>query len=140
MTELPEEYRGLHRFRFGDSRRICDLLTPLAISGQKRGTCWAYRDAGITEPVLEVGDRAIYTDWDGNPVLVVEFTKIEIHRFEDVPDEFALSEGEGTVAEWRRHHIDWFEREGGWSPDMEVVCENFRVVEVFDRPVEADQP
>ena len=131
MPPFPVQYADLHHFKFGDSREICEWLTELALEGKKTGTCWAHRDVEKGEPMLDVGDRAIYTDWDDNPVCVVEYTKIGIHRFDEVPEDFALSEGEGTYDDWRRNHIDWFERDGGWSPDMMVVCENFRVVEVL---------
>lgn len=129
MTTLAERYPNAHRFRFGDSREICEWLTGLALAGGKTGTCWALRDVGNGEPMLSVGDVSIYTDWDGVPVCAVRYTRIEIHRFDAVPEAFALSEGEGDYAAWRRGHIAWFERTGGWSPDMAVVCENFEIVD-----------
>jgi len=126
---MAKSYPGAHRFKFGDSREICEWLTGLALDGKKTGTCWAYRDTANGEPMLQVGDVAVYTDWDGNDVCIVEFTKIQIFQFDDIPEAFALSEGEGTYADWRRGHIQWLRNTGGWSPDMEMVCENFRVIE-----------
>ena len=134
MTDLPPEYADLHRFKFGDSRALCEELTQLALDGKKTGTCWPHRMVGEGEPMLKVGDRAIYTDWDGTPVCAVAFTKIELYPFDQVPEAFALSEGEGTYDAWRRGHIAWLERIGGWAPDTMMVCENFRVIERFDRP------
>lgn len=131
MPRLPARYADLHRFRFGDSREICEWLTGLVLDGKKTGTCWAHRDTAAGEPMFAVGDRSVYTDWDHNPVCAIEYTKIEIHRFDAVPEDFALSEGEGDYDAWRQGHIAWFERSGGWSPDMQVVCENFRVIEVL---------
>ena len=126
-TLMP--YPDAHRFKFGDSREICAWLTKLALEGKKTGTCWALRDTANGEPMLRIGDVAVYTDWDDNDVCAVEFTKIEIYRFDDVPEAFALSEGEGTYDDWRKGHIQWLSRTGGWSPDMDIVCENFRVIE-----------
>ena len=131
MPDLPSAYADLHRFRFGDSRKICDWLTDLVLQGKNTGTCWAHRDAAQGEQGFQVGDRSVYTDWDHNPVCLIEYTRIETHPFDQVPEAFALSEGEGDYTAWRDGHIAWFERTGGWSPDMLVVCENFRVVEVF---------
>ncbi len=131
MSDLPEKYATCHRFKFGDTREICDWLTGLAVDGKKTGTCWAHRDVTQGEPMLSVGDIAVYTDWDGVPVCAVAFTRIEIHPFDQVPEAFALSEGEGTYDDWRQGHIAWLERTGGWSHDMDMVCENFRVIEVF---------
>ena len=49
-----------------------------------------------------------------------------------VGEEFALSEGENETLEgWRRDHQGWFERTCGFSPDMILVCERFRVIEDF---------
>lgn len=122
-------YPRAHRFKFGDSREICEWLTGLALDGRKTGTCWAHRDIADGEPMLQVGGIAVYTDWDGKDVCAVEITKIEICRFDDVPEAFALSEGEGSYDDWRRGHIQWLSNTGGWSPEMEIVCENFRVIE-----------
>ena len=131
MSCLPSKYADLHRFRFGDSREICDWLTGLALGGRKTGTCWAHRDVARGEPMFEIGDRSVYTDWDHIPVCAVEYTKIEIHPFDQVPVAFALSEGEGDYVAWRNGHIAWFQRTGGWSPDMAVVCESFKVIDRF---------
>lgn len=59
-----------------------------------------------------------------------------IQRFDEVDEAFAVAEGEGPYDAWRSGHIDYFDRNGGYAPDMLLVCERFRVVEVFKR--EAD--
>ena len=128
---MARPYPDAHRFKFGDTREICDWITGLAMEGKKTGTCWPYREAQNGEPMVKVGDISVYTDWDGNDLFAIEYTKIEIHRFDEIPEDFALSEGEGDYENWRKGHVDWLERCGGWSPDMEMVCENFRVIERF---------
>lgn len=40
---------------------------------------------------------------------------------------------EGPYEAWRDGHIAYFERNGGYSPDMLLACERFRVVEIFER-------
>lgn len=132
MSNLPTIYADLHRLRFGDNAALCAELTALVLNGKKTGTCWAHRDIATGEPMFQVGDRAVYTDWDHAPVCAIEYTRIEIRTFEEVSEAFALSEGEGDYQAWRRGHIAYFERNGGWSADMKVVCENFRVIAVFD--------
>lgn len=131
MPNLPPQYAQLHQFRFGDTREICVWLTDLVLAGKKTGTCWAHRDAATGEPMFEIGDRSVYTDWDRTPVCAVEYTGISVCRFDRVPVAFALSEGEGDYESWRDGHIAYFGRNGGWSPDMLVVCENFRVIDIF---------
>ena len=118
-------------FKFGDSRDLCDRLTALVRTGAKTATCGALRDFDAGEAMPTVGRRDTVLDWDGNPVLLIETTEVTIHRFRDVPEDFALAEGEGNFEDWTRGHIDFFTRNGGFDPDMELVCERFRLVEML---------
>ncbi|OAT33655.1 hypothetical protein M975_1016 [Buttiauxella brennerae ATCC 51605] len=54
-------------------------------------------------------------------------------RFSDVTEEFARKEGEGDLSleYWRREHKAFFTREGFYSDDMELVAEEFEVIEVL---------
>lgn len=131
--DLNDRYPGAGTFRFGDGPDLCDRLTDLVIAGAKTATCGALRDFPPGEPGRpEVGRRDIATDWTGTPRVVIETVEVTERRFRDVPEDFALAEGEGTFEEWRAGHIRIFERNGGWSEDMELLCERFRVVEVFE--------
>lgn len=56
-----------------------------------------------------------------------------IQRFDEVDEAFAVAEGEGPYDVWRSEHIAYFDRNGGYAPDLLLVCERFRVVEVFER-------
>jgi uncharacterized protein YhfF len=46
---------------------------------------------------------------------------------------FARDEGEGdrSLAYWRGAHREYFGRQGKFSEDMMLMCERFRLVEVF---------
>ena len=79
----------------------------------------------------DVGRRDVALDWDGNPALLIETVEVSIMRFRDVPEDFALAEGEGDFQAWKQGHIAYFARNGGYDPDMELVCERFRLVEVL---------
>ncbi len=118
-------------FKFGDSRELCDELLALVRSGAKTATCGALRDFEAGEPMPQVGRRDLALDWDGKPVLVIETTEVTIRRFRDVPEGFALAEGEGSLEDWKQGHIAFFSRNGGFDPDMQLVCERFRLVEVL---------
>ena len=77
-----------------------------------------------------VGRQDIALDWDGNPALKIETIEVTIRRFCDVDEDFALAEGEDDTLEgWRRAHQAYFTRNGGFTPEMELVCERFRLVE-----------
>jgi uncharacterized protein YhfF len=118
-------------FRFGDSRALCEELTALVLAGRKTATCGALRDVESgAEPMPVVGRQDVATDWDGTPVALIETTEVTIRRFDEVPEDFALAEGENDSLEgWRAGHRRYFERNGGWSPDMLLVCERFRLIE-----------
>lgn len=135
LAALEDRHPDAESFTFGDSRDLSDHLIALVRSGAKRATCGALRDfteEGEALPV--VGRHDIALDWDGAPALVIETTEVTIRRFRDVDADFALSEGEDDTLEgWQAGHRAYFERNGGWSPDMELVCERFELVEDFAR-------
>lgn len=119
-------------FTFGDSRELCDRLLSLVRAGKKTATCGALRDFSEGGEVLpEIGRRDVALDWDGNPSLLIETMEVTIRRFRDVSEDFALAEGEGDFEDWKAGHIAYFTRNGGFDPDMELVCERFRLVEVL---------
>ena len=119
-------------FRFGDSRALNAELLARVRSGAKTATCGALRDFGPgAEDMPAVGRRDVALDWDGVPALVIETVEVTICRFCDVPEDFALAEGEGDFDAWRRGHIAYFGRKGGFDPEMELVCERFRLIEVL---------
>ncbi|MCB9992752.1 MAG: ASCH domain-containing protein [Hyphomicrobiaceae bacterium] len=130
---LPARYRDAHRFAFGDSPELADRLLALVLSGEKTATCGALRDYEAPDPELmpEVGRADVVLDGSGQPACVIETISVEHCRFADVPEAFALAEGEGAFEDWQRGHRAFFERNGGWSADMLLVCERFRLVEVL---------
>ncbi len=133
MRDLNDDYPGAGTFRFGDGPELCAELLALVIAGKKTATCGALRDFPAGEPGRpEVGRHDIVTDWDGTPRVVVETVEVTEVRFCDVSEEFALAEGEGTYLDWREGHVAYFARNGGWSEDMWLLCERFRVVEVLE--------
>jgi uncharacterized protein YhfF len=131
IATVRSRHPGAECFTFGDSRALSDRLLALVRSGAKRATCGALRDfADGGEALPQVGRRDIALDWDGAPALVIETTEVTIRRFCDVEDDFALAEGEDETLEgWQDGHRAYFERNGGWTPEMELVCERFRLVE-----------
>ncbi|MCA0274282.1 MAG: ASCH domain-containing protein [Proteobacteria bacterium] len=135
IATLKARYPGAETFTFGDSRELSDRLISLIRSGKKRATCGALRDFTEGGEALPVpGRRDIALDWDGNPALVIETTQVTIRRFCDVGAGFALAEGEDATLEgWQEGHRAYFERNGGWSPEMELVCERFSLIEDLAR-------
>jgi uncharacterized protein YhfF len=130
MNLLPAEYAGAVTFTFGDGPDLCADLLARVRDGRKSATCGALRDfahGGEAMPV--VGRRDVALNWDGTPALIIETTEVTIRRFCDVDADFALSEGEDDTLEgWQTGHRAYFSRNGGWAPEMELVCERFALI------------
>ena len=122
----------LESFSFGDSPALADELLDLVLIGKKTATCWA---ASEGDKGVVVGKRWIVKDGQGRPSAVLETIEVMRRRFGEVDAAFAHDEGEGdrTLADWREAHTDYFTRRSEFSPDMELYCERFRLVEVLKR-------
>lgn len=129
--------KGLYEhFYFGDNEQLANDLAALVLKGTKRATAnlvWSFEAAN--QRIRVPGDHRIVTDWNHNPVCVIETTQVETTAFEDVTAEFAAIEGEGdgSLEYWRWGHTNYFNRECGrlnrpFSGSMLIVCEKFEVV------------
>ncbi|MEQ1866972.1 MAG: ASCH domain-containing protein [Micropepsaceae bacterium] len=133
-NDVPAKYQHLPRWSFGDSPALADELLALVLVGKKTATCCSlsqYEDEAWSMPKL--GDAWVVLDGAGRPRGVIETTGIEVKPFDEVDAQFAHDEGEGdqSYAYWRAAHEDYFTRQGRFAPDMLVVCERFRLVEIL---------
>ncbi|GHA22316.1 hypothetical protein GCM10007989_17130 [Devosia pacifica] len=138
MPVLPAPYENAIAFSFGDSPELADDLLRRVLAGDKTASCGALRDFGADgEPMPEVGRRDVVLNGAGEPAAVIETTSVEIARFDALTPAFTDQEGEGDYRAWREGHEAYFARNGGFSPDMQLVCETFRLVDVLPagRPV-----
>ena len=134
LETIPEAYRGLKAFAFGDSPGLADELLDLVIRGIKTATCSTEDEPNTSTP----GERWIVLDGRGDPRCVIESTEVSYRRFDEVDAAFAFDEGEGdrSLSYWREAHRSYFTRQGKFSETMMLMCERFRLVEVFaDRRV-----
>lgn len=117
-------------FSFGDNPEMANKLLELVIQGKKTATCWAAVHGTLES---EVGKRMIITDSLERPRVIIETTELTRRSFNEVGESFARNEGEGdlSLGYWRKEHQAYFTREGTFSEDMEVYCQQFRVVEVL---------
>ncbi|MBL9098760.1 MAG: ASCH domain-containing protein [Alphaproteobacteria bacterium] len=134
MNNVPEKYAALPRWSFGDNPKLADELLALVLAGKKTATCgalWQYESEGA--PLPKPGGRSIVLDGANRPRCVIETAEVETKPFDTVDAQFAHDEGEGdqSYAYWREAHETYFRRQGPFSPDMLVVCERFRLIEVL---------
>ncbi len=136
--EANKRYTSWH---FCDNKKDAEELVELVLQGVKRATaslyaCYEYEQ----EEPPKAGNYSVITDWDGIARCIIETTGVQLFPFNQVPPEFAATEGEGdgSLEYWRRVHWDCFTRDmaemgGEPSEDMLVVCEEFQVVYRSDR-------
>jgi len=129
--------RFYEAFHFDDNQADADALAGLVLRGQKRATAsllWIY--AAHDKPLPQVGDLSVVTNWQQEPLCVIETTQVAIVPYAEVSVDFAAAEGEGdgSLRHWRSVHWRFFARECqrlGREPGlyMPVVCERFRVID-----------
>jgi len=129
LAAVPEQYRGLRSFAFGDGPALADELLDLVVKGVKTATCSTEDEPNISTP----SERWIVLDGRGEPRCVIETTEVAYRRFGEVDAAFAFEEGEGdrSLDYWRSAHRTYFGRQGKFREDMMLMCERFRLVAVF---------
>jgi uncharacterized protein YhfF len=127
---IPEKYKDLRSFAFGDSPDLADELLELVLKGVKTATCSTEDEPNLSKP----GECWIVLDGRGDPRCVIESTEITFRPFNGVDAAFAFEEGEGdrSLAYWRSAHRKYFTRLGKFNEDMMLMCERFRLVEIFE--------
>ena len=144
----PTAHLGMPAWGFAFPGPLRDELTALALDGTKTATAGLAVDYVVDGGLPpRAGDREVLLDSAGQPVAIVEITKVELSTIALVGDEFARAEGEGfaDATDWRIAHERFWNgylddlRAGLRDPSFEltgstvVVCEWFRVVERLDR-------
>jgi uncharacterized protein YhfF len=109
----------------GESRR---QLIDFVINGNKRATAGLLSDyESEGEPLEHVGELLAIVDDDMRRVATVRATRVEVSRFVDVPDEFALAEAEGDLngADFRASHLEY------WTSIGDVVTDDTLIVQLY---------
>nr|WP_321461766.1 ASCH domain-containing protein [uncultured Cohaesibacter sp.] len=123
-------------YAMGDTPELADELLALVLAGKKTAACDSLQLMQQDDiPMPVTGDKYMLLDGRQRPAAVIEITDVFLCRFDEVDEDFARAEGEGDLsyAYWRQGHQDYFTRNGGYSPDMTLVCERFRLLEILDR-------
>lgn len=130
LQQIIDDNPEAETFRFGDSKALCDDILALVRKGRKTATCEAarhYGPAGDAWP--EPGRRDIALEWDGRPALMIETLAVETRRWSQMDAELVAAQGEfRDLAHWQQAYRAYFTRNGGWSEDMKLMCERFKVI------------
>ncbi|MBL5922189.1 ASCH domain-containing protein [Lelliottia amnigena] len=133
VDDVKMKYPGANAWQMGDSPELANTLADLIIRGQKTASCGSLASYQREEFAPRMGSYNIILNGEDEPVCVIRLVSMQLVRFCDVTAEYARKEGEGdlSLAYWRKEHQRFFAREGYFSEDMELIAEEFEVVEVL---------
>lgn len=133
IDELKSKYPGALAWSFGDSPEMADELSDFVVKGIKTASCCSLSSLQSEELVPKIGSHHIILNGKDVPVCVIRLTLMRLVRFSAVTEEFARKEGEGdlSLSYWRKEHKAFFTREGSYSDDMELVAEEYELIEVL---------
>jgi uncharacterized protein YhfF len=103
----------------------------MILDGNKRATAgtleWDY--LAEDEPIEHVGEKLAVLDNENQQVATIQVTRVEVKKFSEVPDEFALAEAEGDLSgdDFRASHFAYWTKVG-----LEIKAETEIVLVYFD--------
>ncbi len=121
---------------FGNSSEMARELAELVIAGKKSATASLAAVNELTPEIAPVADGfSVVTDFEGNPLGVIQTTEIRHLPIMEVDAQFAFDEGEGdqSLEYWRDVHWRYFTKEAA-ELDLEfngkslICCERFRLL------------
>jgi uncharacterized protein YhfF/ribosomal protein S18 acetylase RimI-like enzyme len=119
---------NLRSIEFGTPGESRARLVNFIVNGNKRATAGLLDDyAKESEPIEVVGECLAMLDNSDKHVATLRVTRVEVSRFINVPDEFALTEAEGDLnaADFRASHSDY------WSRIGEAITDDTQIVQVY---------
>ena len=133
VEALKVKYPGADAWQMGDSPELASELANLIKKGIKTASCGSFTSYQQEASAPKVGSFNIILDGQNAPACVIRLVSMRLVRFCDVTEAFARKEGEGDLSleYWQREHQRFFTREGYFSEEMELIAEEFEVVEVL---------
>jgi uncharacterized protein YhfF len=130
LNALPasarEKYSSFSAGHFCADKRNADICSNLVLAGIKTATCsmkyWYENDLALAP---EVGHLQVFLNWEGVPTPIIETLSVSDVVFCDVPQSFAVAEGEGdrSLQWWRMHTGTIFpECAERWGLSQVTVC------------------
>jgi uncharacterized protein YhfF len=125
---------GLRTVEFGNPGESREKLISLIIDGNKRATAgtleWDY--VAENEPIETVGEKLAVIDNLNRHIATIQATRVEVKKFSEVPDEFALAEAEGDLSgdDFRESHFAFWSKLGlAINDETEIVLVYFDLIE-----------
>jgi uncharacterized protein YhfF len=121
---------------FGNSVEMAKELGELVVSGKKSATA-SLVEFNKRHPGSAPIDKgySVVTDFEGNPLCILQTTEIRQLPFDEVDIQFAFDEGEGnqTLENWRDGHWRYFTKEAAeleieFNEKSLICCERFRLL------------
>ncbi|SFA86076.1 MULTISPECIES: ASCH domain-containing protein [unclassified Bacillus (in: firmicutes)] len=137
-SQSQEKPKTVSAWQFGADP---DHLAQLVIDGVKSATCSGLIFYEIeNEPLPSVEDYSIILNSKNEPLAIIKTVDVKIMPMNEVPEEFAIAEGEGdrTYQYWKEAHEKFFAKGLSnlglkFSEDMMLVCERFELVDVKNK-------
>jgi len=132
IESLKQKYPEAMAWAIGDSPDMANALADLVIKGKKTASCGALASYLAENPSPKVGSYHIILNGQQEPVCIIRMISLHLIKFSDVTADFARKEGEGDLSleYWRKEHQAFFTREGTFSEDMELIAEEFQLIEI----------
>jgi uncharacterized protein YhfF/predicted acetyltransferase len=114
----------LRAIEFGSPGKSRETIVNFVVHGNKRATAGMAAEYETEGEVIEyIGECLAMLDNDSQHIATLQVTRVEISRFADVPDEFALAEAEGDLnaADFRASHYDFWTRAGETITDDTMI-------------------
>lgn len=131
-----ERVDGYRTIEFGTPGVSRDTILNFLFNGNKRATAGLLEHDYMAEgePVEHIGEVLVVLGNNNEPLGKIQTTRVEIVRFDEVSDEFALAEAEGDLSgdDFRNSHRAFWEGCGyEIKPETMVVCMYLDLIEKY---------
>ena len=121
---------------FGNTSEMAKELAELVISGKKTATASLAEVNKLKPEFAPIPDGySIVTDFERNPLCVIQTTEIRHLPFDEVDAQFAFDEGGGDLSlkYWRKVHWKYFTKEAKelgieFNEKSLICCERFKLL------------
>lgn len=122
------------KIKFGNTKEDIDDLAQKVVLGQKIATSSLldYYRLNLKKQ-SQLGDYMSILDSSGKELVVVRIVRMEIVKFKDITESFAIEEGDGDLANWKAIHQLYYSSQLSnigekLTDDTELICEWFELV------------